>query len=92
MKLFRAIFRRFGYAIIPLDDVFRIRLPSGYEGLAAVNALAMLEFWAKKGKVEIARSLLGKGFEVGHLATNSAGVGETVMDAIRRAVEKEGKP
>lgn len=91
MELIQAILRRFGYALVPLDDVFRIRLPSGYEGLAAVNALAMLEFWAKKGKVEIARSLLGKGFEVGHLATNRVGVGKTVMDAIRAAA-KDGKP
>ena len=81
MKLLRAIFRRFGYAIIPLDC----------DKLAAVNALAMLEFWAKEGKVEIARSLLGKGFEVGHLATNSVGVGETVMESIRAAA-KEEKP
>ncbi len=61
------------------------------EGMEAVNALAKLEVWAKKGKVEIARSLLGKGYEVGHLATNSVGVGETVRDAIS-ATAKEVKP
>ena len=53
--------------------------------LRAARALEIIEEWAKTGKVEIARSLMGKGYEVGHLASNSVAVRETVADAVLAA-------
>jgi hypothetical protein len=60
-------------------------------GEMALQALEIIEEWAKTGKVEIARSLMGVGYEVGHLASNSVAVRETVFEAVLAAAKDDQK-
>jgi hypothetical protein len=59
------------------------------DAAAAIRALTIIEEWAEVGKVEIARSLMGKGYEVGHLASNSVAVRETVAGAVLAAAKDQ---
>jgi hypothetical protein len=58
-------------------------------GEMALQALEIIEEWAKTGKVEIARSLMGVGYEVGHLASNSVAARETVFEAVLSAAKEK---
>ena len=58
-------------------------------GEMALQALEIIEEWAKPGKVEIARSLMGVGYEVGHLPSNSVALRETVFEAVLAAAKEE---
>ncbi len=58
-------------------------------GEMALQALEIIEEWAKTGKVEIARSLMGVGYEVGHLASNSVAVRENVFEAVLAAAKDQ---
>jgi hypothetical protein len=65
------------------------KFPDALEGkiVGDSRALAIIEEWANTGKVEIVRSLTGKGYEVGHLASNSVATRETLAEAVHAAAK-----